>query len=106
MTQQFHHSPYGMVVIARTGSMKFLPIMNGGMRRPAARTAFAGACAIVQANRLADGLQPFRDNGIELGFWKLDRLDGPAMNRFVHRIIMSLLLVAALVLIWNVLGAR
>jgi len=28
------------------------------------------------------------------------------MNRFVHRIIMSLLLVAALVLIWNVLGAR
>jgi len=30
------------------------------------------------------------------------------MNRFVHRIIMSVLLVAALVLIWiwNVLGAR
>jgi hypothetical protein len=28
------------------------------------------------------------------------------MNRFVHRIIMSLLLVAALVLIWNVLGTR
>ncbi|MBP0113965.1 hypothetical protein [Bradyrhizobium vignae] len=33
-------------------------------------------------------------------------MDGPAMTRFVHRIIMSLLLVAALVLIWNVLGAR
>jgi len=28
------------------------------------------------------------------------------MNRFVHRIVMSVLLVAALVLIWNVLGAR
>jgi len=28
------------------------------------------------------------------------------MNRFVHRIIMSVLLVAALVLIWNLLGAR
>jgi len=28
------------------------------------------------------------------------------MNRFVHRAVMSLLLVAALVLIWNVLGAR
>jgi len=28
------------------------------------------------------------------------------MNRFVHRIIMSALLVAALVLIWNVLGSR
>jgi len=28
------------------------------------------------------------------------------MNRFVHRIIMSVLLIAALVLIWNVLGAR
>jgi len=28
------------------------------------------------------------------------------MNRFVHRIIMSVLLVAALVLIWNVLGTR
>jgi len=28
------------------------------------------------------------------------------MNRFVHRIIMSVLLVAALAVIWNVLGAR
>jgi len=28
------------------------------------------------------------------------------MYRFVHRIIMSVLLVAALVLIWNVLGSR
>jgi len=28
------------------------------------------------------------------------------MNRFVHRIIMSVLLVAALAIIWNVLGAR
>jgi len=28
------------------------------------------------------------------------------MNLFVHRIIMSVLLVAALVLIWNVLGSR
>ncbi|QHP70657.1 hypothetical protein EI171_27250 [Bradyrhizobium sp. LCT2] len=37
MTQQLHRSLYGMVIIARIGSMKFLPIMNGGMRRPAAR---------------------------------------------------------------------
>ncbi len=29
-----------------------------------------------------------------------------AMNRFVHRLIMSVLLVAALVLIWKVLGSR
>jgi hypothetical protein len=29
-----------------------------------------------------------------------------AMNRFVHRIILSVLLVAALAVIWNVLGAR
>jgi len=28
------------------------------------------------------------------------------MNRFSHRIIMSVLLVAVLVLIWNVLGTR
>jgi hypothetical protein len=33
-------------------------------------------------------------------------LDERAMNRFVHRIIMSVLLVVALVLIWNVLGPR
>jgi hypothetical protein len=31
---------------------------------------------------------------------------GPAMNRFVHRIIMVLLLAAALAVIWNVLGSR
>jgi hypothetical protein len=31
---------------------------------------------------------------------------GPAMNRFVHRIIMTVLLVAALAIIWNVLGGR
>jgi len=28
------------------------------------------------------------------------------MNRFVHRIIMTVLLVAALAIIWNVLGGR
>jgi len=28
------------------------------------------------------------------------------MNGFVHRLIMTVLLVAALVLIWNVLGSR
>ena len=33
MAQQLHHSPYGMVIIARVGSMKFLPIMNGRVRR-------------------------------------------------------------------------
>jgi predicted nucleic acid-binding Zn ribbon protein len=31
---------------------------------------------------------------------------GAAMNRFVHRFIMSMLLVAVLVLVWNVLGSR
>jgi hypothetical protein len=31
---------------------------------------------------------------------------GPAMNRFVHRIIMAVLLAAALAIIWNVLGGR
>jgi len=28
------------------------------------------------------------------------------MNRFVHRLIMSMLLAAVLVLVWNVLGSR
>jgi hypothetical protein len=37
MTEQLHRGLYGMVIIARIGSMKFLPIMNGGMRRLAAR---------------------------------------------------------------------
>ncbi|WP_257194492.1 MULTISPECIES: hypothetical protein [unclassified Bradyrhizobium] len=105
MAQQFHHSPYGMV-IARLGSMKFLPIMNVGMRRPAGRAAFAASCAIVQANRLADPARARPGDRIEFGFWDLNSLAGPAMTRFVHRIIMSVLLVAALVLIWNVLGAR
>jgi len=31
---------------------------------------------------------------------------GSAMNRFVHRLIMALLLAAALAVIWNVLGSR
>jgi hypothetical protein len=31
---------------------------------------------------------------------------GAHMNRFVHRLIMSMLLVAVLVLVWNVLGSR
>jgi hypothetical protein len=44
--------------------------------------------------------------GIDLGFWWLWSGAGRAMNRFVHRIIMSVLLVAALVLMWNVLGTR
>ena len=30
----------------------------------------------------------------------------PAMNRILHRLIMIVLLVATLVIIWNVLGAR
>ncbi len=37
MAQQLHHSPYEMVVIARIGSMKFLPIMNIGAQKRAAR---------------------------------------------------------------------
>jgi hypothetical protein len=67
MAQQFHYSPYGMV-IARLGSMKFLPIMNVGMRRPAGRAAFAASCAIVQANRLADRLKPVRGTESILDF--------------------------------------
>jgi hypothetical protein len=43
---------------------------------------------------------------IGLSRWWSASLAGTLMNRFVHRIIMSVLLVAALVLIWNVLGAR
>jgi hypothetical protein len=31
---------------------------------------------------------------------------GADMNRFVHRLIMSMLLIAVLVLVWNVLGSR
>ncbi|MCK1473353.1 hypothetical protein ABIB06_004587 [Bradyrhizobium sp. LB8.2] len=36
MAQQLHRSLYEMVVIARIGSMKFLPFMNIAMPRPAA----------------------------------------------------------------------
>jgi hypothetical protein len=43
---------------------------------------------------------------VDLRLWWASSLGGAAMNRFVHRLIMSVLLVAALVLIWNVLGAR
>jgi hypothetical protein len=43
---------------------------------------------------------------IDLGLWLSSRSSGPAMNRFVHRLIMAVLLAAALVVIWNVLGAR
>ncbi|MDF0581102.1 hypothetical protein [Bradyrhizobium yuanmingense] len=104
MTQQFHHSPYGMVVIARTGSMKFLPIMNGGMRRPAARTTQARAQWCRQ-NALQMGLRPFR--GKESISDLAARESGWTCNESIrsshHHVS---LLVAALVLIWNVLGAR
>jgi len=43
---------------------------------------------------------------IDSGPWWSSSLAEAAMNRFVHRLIMSALLVAALVLIWNVLGSR
>jgi hypothetical protein len=43
---------------------------------------------------------------IDLWLWSSLRSAGAAMNRFVHRLIMSVLLAAALVLIWNVLGSR
>lgn len=42
----------------------------------------------------------------DFGVSWLSSLAGAAMNRFVHRIIMSVLLVAALAVIWNLLGAR
>ncbi|MGY3036282.1 hypothetical protein ACVIIV_005452 [Bradyrhizobium sp. USDA 4354] len=106
MAQQLHRSPYGMVVIARIGSMKFLPIMNGHVRRAATHAAFAAACANVQAQRAlrADGRKVAEKNDARFLLWP--SRDGMAMNRFVHRIVMSVLLVAALVLIWNVLGSR
>ncbi|WP_145659467.1 hypothetical protein [Bradyrhizobium stylosanthis] len=37
MAEQIHRGLYEMVVIARVGSMKFLPFMNRRVRRPAAR---------------------------------------------------------------------
>jgi hypothetical protein len=43
---------------------------------------------------------------INRGCWWSSSLAGAAMNRFAHRLVMSGLLVAALVLIWNVLGSR
>ncbi len=43
---------------------------------------------------------------IGFSLWWSGSLAGALMSRFVHRIIMSVLLVAVLVLIWNVLGAR
>lgn len=43
---------------------------------------------------------------IDHGVWWSSSSAGEAMNRFVHRLIMSVLLVAALVLIWDVLGSR
>jgi hypothetical protein len=42
----------------------------------------------------------------DFGVSWLSSLAGAAMNRFVHRIIMSVLLVAALAVIWNLLGTR
>jgi hypothetical protein len=59
----------------------------------------------VQANSLAGRLLPYEG---ESRSWTLvvKEPGWTAMKRFVHRIIMSVLLVAALVLIWNVLGAR
>jgi hypothetical protein len=53
------------------------------------------------------GLRPFtRPEKNDLGSLWLPSLAGAAMNRIVHRIIMSVLLVAVLAIIWNVLGAR
>jgi hypothetical protein len=42
----------------------------------------------------------------DVGIWWWSNLADAAVNRFAHRIVMSVLLVVALVLIWNVLGAR
>jgi hypothetical protein len=91
-----------MVVIARIGSMKFLPIMNVGMRRPAAR----GVRRLIRNRAGKSPRQQAQGRRINIGPRELRRPGGPAMNRFAHRIIMSVLLIAALVLIWNVLGPR
>ncbi|WP_063703792.1 hypothetical protein [Bradyrhizobium centrolobii] len=54
-----------------------------------------------------DRLAPVHElEKIDLKLWWLPSLVGPAMNRFVHRIILSVLLVAALAIIWIVLGTR
>ena len=100
MAQQLHHSLYEMVVIAHIGSMKFLPIMKTGVRRPAARATVrslmrnrAGKAPCVGARRVFCGRKTIVRTlvVIEPGWER-------AMNRFVHRLIMSVLLVAALVL--------
>jgi hypothetical protein len=106
MAQQLHHGLYGMVVIVNIATMKFLPIMNLAMRRPAAQDGTRSLMSTVQANRHAPAFSGSSPGKVDLGVCELQKMAGPAMNRFVHRIIMSVLLVAALVLIWNVLGAR
>jgi hypothetical protein len=107
VTQQLHRSLGEVVIIARVGSMKFLLIMNGRVRRAATRAALrsrvrkhAGRTRLLSAWRS----RPRRTN--HAGIWWGSSPAGAAVNRFAHRIIMSVLLVAALVLIWNVLGAR
>jgi hypothetical protein len=75
------------------------------------RAQHAQPCALACRQKAVPRLVPVHvveqnDLQNDLGVLRLSGLAGAAMNRFVHRIIMSVLLVAALAVIWNVLGAR
>ncbi|WP_454648030.1 hypothetical protein [Bradyrhizobium liaoningense] len=63
MAQQLHHSPYGMIVIARMGSMKFLPNVNMRAQNRAARKLRAILCANLQPNRRQASVQANADAG-------------------------------------------
>jgi hypothetical protein len=58
------------------------------------------------AGRAAPPPASNRHSEIGLRYWSERIWREPAMRRFVHRIIMAVLLIAALAIIWNVLGAR
>jgi len=70
------------------------------------RAASVAACANMQAERASPRVAGQVAEKNDVGSWWWSSPAGAAVNRFAHRIIMSVLLVAALVLIWNVLGAR
>jgi hypothetical protein len=55
VTQQLHHGLDGMVIVARVGSMKFLPIMNGRVRRLPRKRRPRAACANMQVVRRFSG---------------------------------------------------
>ncbi|MGY4436922.1 hypothetical protein ACVWWO_009399 [Bradyrhizobium sp. F1.13.1] len=106
MTQQLHHGLDGMIIVARIGSMKFLPIMNGRVRRLPRKRRPRAACANIHAEMRRVGAWQVNWEKDCVGLQSRPNPVGADMNRFVHRLIMSMLLVAVLVLVWNVLGSR